>query len=61
VGSDGLLGRRRDPDLPAIFLEHNTPRRCASTRHPLADEPGFQRARHPFQRSCWDCGRTPTQ
>ena len=28
-------------DLPAIFLEHNTPKTdVPSTRHPLADEPG---------------------
>jgi hypothetical protein len=35
-----LLGLRLGRDLPAIYLEHNTPKTdVPSTRHPLADAP----------------------
>ena len=35
------LNRRPGRDLPAIFLEHNTPKtNVPATRHPLAEEPG---------------------
>src|SRR5215218_3120175 len=54
-----LLGRRPGNDLPAIFLEHNTPRTdVPSTRHPLADEAGMLivHVTH-FNELFWDCGR----
>jgi hypothetical protein len=35
-----LLGRRPGRDLPAVFLEHNTPKGdVPNARHPLADHP----------------------
>ena len=57
------LGRRPGSDLPAIFLEHNTPKTdVPSTRHPLADEPRIPlvHVTH-FNELFWDCGRTPTR
>jgi hypothetical protein len=36
------LGLRPGRELPAVFLEHNTPKTdVPSTQHPLADEPGL--------------------
>lgn len=57
------LGRRPGPDLPAIFLEHNTPKTdVPSTRHPLADEPGVLIVHVTyFNQLFWDCGRTRTR
>jgi len=57
------LGRRPGSDLPAIFLEHNTPKTdVPSTRHPLADELriALVHVTH-FNELFWDCGRTPTR
>ena len=57
------LGRRPGSDLPAIFLEHNTPKTdVPSTRHPLADEPRIPvvHVTH-FNELFWDCGRTHTR
>ncbi|HEU4908746.1 MAG TPA: glycosyltransferase, partial [Propionibacteriaceae bacterium] len=57
------LGRRPGHDLPAIFLEHNTPKAdVPSTRHPLADEPSLLvvHVTH-FNQLFWDCGRTQTR
>ena len=57
------LQRRPGRDLPAIFLEHNTPKTdVPSTRHPLADEPGMVlvHVTH-FNDVFWDCGSTPTR
>jgi hypothetical protein len=57
------LGRRPGPDLPAIFLEHNTPKtNVPSTRHPLADEPSLLlvHVTH-FNQLFWDCGSTRTR
>ena len=57
------LGRRPGSDLPAIFLEHNTPKTdVPATRHPLADEPQIPlvHVTH-FNELFWDCGRTPTR
>ena len=56
------LGRRPGHDLPAIFLEHNTPKADVPiTRHPLADQPSLLlvHVTH-FNHLLWDCGRTPT-
>ena len=57
------LGRRPGSDLPAIFLEHNTPKTdVPSTRHPLADEPRISVVHVTyFNELFWDCGRTPTR
>jgi hypothetical protein len=39
------LQRRPGRDMPAIFLEHNTPKTdVPTTRHPLVDEPGVLHA-----------------
>lgn len=57
------LHRRPGRDLPAIFLEHNTPKADVPiTRHPLADEPGvlLVHVTH-FNDLFWDCGSTPTR
>ena len=57
------LGRRPGRELPAIFLEHNTPKKdVPTTRHPLADEPGvlIVHVTH-FNDLFWDCGDTPTR
>jgi len=57
-----LTGRRPGRDLPAVYLEHNTPRSTVpDSAHPLADQ-----ARIPvvhvthFNQLFWDCGRAPT-
>jgi hypothetical protein len=57
------LGRRPGRDLPAIFLEHNTPKTDVPlTRHPLADAPSVLvvHVTH-FNQLFWDCGRTRTR
>jgi glycosyltransferase involved in cell wall biosynthesis len=57
------LGRRPGRDLPAIFLEHNTPKTDVPlTRHPLADDASLLvvHVTH-FHRLFWDCGLSRTQ
>jgi len=57
------LRLRPGRELPAIFLEHNTPKtKVPSTRHPLADEPGLLlvHVTH-FNELFWDCGATTTR
>jgi Glycosyl transferases group 1 len=57
------LGRRPGHAVPAIFLEHNTPKTdVPTTRHPLADEPSLLlvHVTH-FNQLFWDCGRTRTR
>ena len=54
-------GRRPGVDLPAVFVEHNTPRGDApATRHPLAerDDIPVVHVTH-FNALMWDCGRAP--
>ena len=54
-------GLRVGVDVPAVFLEHNTPKESVpNTRHPLADGP--LRVVHVTHLNAllWDCGRTPT-
>lgn len=57
-----LLGRLPGRDLPAVFVEHNTPKThpCAE-RHPLADRDDIPvvHVTH-FNRLVWDCGIAPT-
>ncbi|HEY2191659.1 MAG TPA: glycosyltransferase [Actinomycetospora sp.] len=56
-------GRRPGIDLPAVFVEHNTPRGDApATRHPLAerDDIPVVHVTH-FNALMWDCGRAPVR
>jgi hypothetical protein len=55
-------GRRPGIDVPAVYVEHNTPAGpAAATRHPLADRADLTIAHvtH-FNQVMWDCGTTPT-
>jgi len=56
------LGRRPGRDLPAVYVEHNTPRAdVPNTRHPMADRPDLTVVHvTAFNQLFWDCGRTPT-
>jgi Glycosyl transferases group 1 len=55
-------GRRPGVDVPAVYVEHNTPAgHAAATRHPLADRtdiPVVHVTR--YNALMWDCGRAPT-
>lgn len=54
-------GRRPGRDLPAVYVEHNTPGGSVPfTRHPLADQDAVAvvHVTH-FNRLMWDCGRAP--
>jgi glycosyltransferase involved in cell wall biosynthesis len=56
------LGRTPGVDLPAIYVEHNTPKGDVPyTRHPMADRPELRlvHVTH-FNDVIWDCGGTPT-
>lgn len=60
--TERLLGRRPGRDIPAVFLEHNTPKgQPVNERHPLADqrEIPIVHVSH-FNRLMWDCGEAPT-
>jgi glycosyltransferase involved in cell wall biosynthesis len=55
-------GRRPGRDVPAVYVEHNTPGgEVPFTRHPLADQDEIQivHVTH-FNRLFWDCGTAPT-
>ena len=55
-------GRRPGRDVPAAYVEHNTPKGdVPNTRHPLADqtEVPVVHVTH-FNRLVWDCGRART-
>jgi glycosyltransferase involved in cell wall biosynthesis len=55
-------GRRPGRDVPAVYLEHNTPGgEVPFTRHPLADQDAIPvvHVTH-FNELFWDCGRAPT-
>ncbi len=55
-------GRVPGRDLPAVYVEHNTPTGdVPATRHPLADRGDIPvvHVTH-FNRLFWDCGRAPT-
>ncbi|NKX54137.1 glycosyltransferase [Arthrobacter mobilis] len=57
-----LLGRRPGRDLPAVYLEHNTPKGSVpDTRHPLADQQDIPivHVTH-FNNLFWDCGSART-
>jgi hypothetical protein len=56
------LGRTPGRDVPAVYLEHNTPREHAATsRHPMADRDDLSlvHVTH-FNQLMWDTGTTPT-
>jgi Glycosyl transferases group 1 len=58
-----LGGRRPGRDLPAIYVEHNSPQGPINEmRHPAADRDGFTivHVTH-FNALFWDCGTTPTR
>ncbi len=60
--AERLLGRRVGVDVPAIFVEHNTPRKdVPQSEHPLADRPDLLivHVTH-FNALYWDTGHTPT-
>jgi glycosyltransferase involved in cell wall biosynthesis len=55
------LGRRPGVDLPAVFVEHNTPKgNFPFSRHPLADQDTIAvvHVTH-FNKLAWDTGRAP--
>ncbi|WP_107655846.1 glycosyltransferase [Nocardia suismassiliense] len=57
------LGRRIGVDIPAVYVEHNTPRpSAATTTHPLADRTDIPivHVTH-FNDLMWDNGRAPTR
>jgi glycosyltransferase involved in cell wall biosynthesis len=56
------LGRRPGGDVPAVYVEHNTPRGdVPNTRHPMADRSDIPVVHvTPFNELFWDCGRAPT-
>ena len=56
------LGRRIGRDVPAVYVEHNTPRGdVPDTRHPFADRDDLVIAHvTPFNALFWDTGRTRT-
>lgn len=59
--AERLLGRRLGVDVPAVFLEHNTPKvEAVTSRHPLADRGlPIVHVTH-FNELVWDCGAAPT-
>lgn len=60
--AEQLLGRRPGRDLPALYVEHNTPQGdVPRTRHPVADRDDVTvvHVTH-FNALFWDCGRAPT-
>ncbi|WP_445256466.1 glycosyltransferase [Nocardioides aurantiacus] len=56
------LRRRPGRDLPAVYVEHNTPvGDVPDTRHPMADQDRVPVAHVTgFNELFWDCGRAPT-
>lgn len=56
------LGRRPGRDVPAVYVEHNTPReRVPDGRHPLSNQTAIPVVHVTyFNQLFWDCGRAPT-
>ena len=56
------LRRRPGHELPAVYVEHNTPRGAVpNTRHPIADRSDIVLVHvTPFNDLMWDSGRAPT-
>jgi hypothetical protein len=60
--AEGWLGRRPGRDVPAVYVEHNTPKgEILAARHPVADRDDvvLVHVTH-FNRLFWDNGRAPT-
>ena len=60
--AEGWLGRRPGRDVPAVYVEHNTPKgEILAARHPIADRDDLTlvHVTH-FNRLFWDNGRAPT-
>ena len=60
--AERLLRRRLGVEVPAVFVEHNTPKvEAVTSRHPLADRSDLPivHVTH-FNDLVWDCGRAPT-
>jgi glycosyltransferase involved in cell wall biosynthesis len=60
--ADRWTGRRPGRDVPAVYVEHNTPGDAVPfTRHPLADQAEIPvlHVTH-FNRLFWDCGSAAT-
>ena len=59
---ESRTGLRPGVDVPAVFLEHNTPKESVpNTRHPFADsDVPVVHVTH-LNALLWDCGRTPTR
>lgn len=55
-------GRRPGRDLPAVYLEHNTPRgHAADSTHPMADRDDIPVVHVTgFNELMWNCGHAPT-
>jgi Glycosyl transferases group 1 len=56
------LGRRPGRDVPAVYVEHNTPDDAAADeRHPIGDRADIPllHVTH-FNQLCWDSGRAPS-
>ncbi|MBV9160397.1 MAG: glycosyltransferase [Pseudonocardiales bacterium] len=56
------LRRRPGREVPAVYVEHNTPRSdVPNTRHPMADRSDIPVVHvTPFNELLWDCGQAPT-
>lgn len=56
------LRRRPGREVPAVYVEHNTPRSdVPNTRHLMADRSDIPVVHvTPFNELFWDCGRAPT-
>ncbi len=56
-----LGGRVPGRDVPAIYLEHNTPPTAIGTTHPAADRKDLLLAHVTYCNAlCWDAGSTPS-
>ncbi|GII21861.1 glycosyltransferase [Planosporangium mesophilum] len=62
--AEGWLGRRLGVDVPAVFVEHNTPKQgdVPNSRHPMADRDDVTlvHVTH-YNRLIWDSGGTRTE
>jgi hypothetical protein len=61
--AEGWLGRRPGRDVPAVYVEHNTPQgRIQEMRHPMADRDDLVlvHVTH-FNALFWDSGSTPVR
>ncbi|CAL9336234.1 hypothetical protein SUDANB121_00185 [Nocardiopsis dassonvillei] len=61
--AERLLGRAPGREVPAVYVEHNTPRGDVPlTRHPLADRGDIPVVHVTgFNALMWDCGRAPVR